>query len=160
MTKKTRLNALLMLPPGGIDLVSAALRHVRDATYLGGSPAPHTSLDQAFHLAGFGPECARKATLGRGAFNQTLGHRFDPFGDAVVEFAIDLDPLAHRYGATNWATRWPTLLKWDEQSRYERTGTRTQAEVDALLSDARDAVDSTVVSLWADGRLPEGMALW
>ena len=42
----------------GADLVSAALRHARDAEWLA-----HRSPDQAYHLAGYAPECARKATV-------------------------------------------------------------------------------------------------
>lgn len=43
-----------------VALVSAALRHINDArTLLATSPV------QAAYLAGYGPECARKAALAR-----------------------------------------------------------------------------------------------
>jgi len=66
------------LSKGQNALVSAALRHVGDAAaLLGESPA------QAFYLAGYGPECARKACLARwsdqeeDARNRAIGHRYD-----------------------------------------------------------------------------------
>jgi hypothetical protein len=46
-----------------VDLLSAALRHVRDAEHLATPNHSGYSPDQAHHLAGFGPECAQKATL-------------------------------------------------------------------------------------------------
>ena len=56
------------------DLLSAAIRHVRDAELLASTAGPNRSLDQAFHLAGFAPECARKATLPRSTFDKSIGH--------------------------------------------------------------------------------------
>lgn len=48
-----------MLADRALDLLSAALRHVRDAETLATSADDARSLDQAFHLAGYGPECER-----------------------------------------------------------------------------------------------------
>ena len=57
-----------------VDLLSAALRHVRDAEHLATPNHSGHSPDQAYHLAGFGPECARKATLYHRLFDKPLGH--------------------------------------------------------------------------------------
>jgi len=77
------------LSPKRTALVSAALRHVDDAqALLAVSPV------QAFHLAGFGPECARKAALtvpgaSQGTMDKAIGHGFHdnrPLGGEAVRF--------------------------------------------------------------------------
>jgi hypothetical protein len=57
-----------------LALFSAALRHLRDAEHLADATTPHGSLDQAYHLAGFAPECGRKATIAADWMNKALGH--------------------------------------------------------------------------------------
>ncbi len=47
------------------DFVSAALRHTRDAEHLV-AHGEHASRDQAWHLAGFAHECARKSLIREG----------------------------------------------------------------------------------------------
>lgn len=159
------------------DLVCVALRHIRDAEYLAnldgrhpphadGSPA-YTSLDQAYHLAGFGPECIRKAVLSIRDFDKEIGHRFNEPAAApvtttnedVIDVIIAMDPGAHRYYPVDapWASRYPALRAWTEEARYRRTGTYANdpARVRALLVEAREAIDEVVLSLWLDGRLPE-----
>ena len=70
--------------------------------------------------------------------------------------------LAHRFITEAGLGRYYDLRQGPGAPARDRDAGEHEipAFVDALLSDARDAVDSTVVSLWADGRLPEGMALW
>jgi hypothetical protein len=41
-----------MMQPEAFDLVSAALRHARDAEWLASKANPKRSPDQAYHLAG------------------------------------------------------------------------------------------------------------
>jgi hypothetical protein len=138
-----------------LALVSAALRHARDAEHLADTTSPYQSLDQAFHLAGFGPECARKATLSSRWSDKPLGHELGKKGDRVLDFVLGLDPAARRYNPLDWASRYPALHKWDPECRYETTGHRS-AKADATVAEARRAVDEIVSALWADGRLPDG----
>jgi len=135
-----------------LDLLSAALRHCRDAEHLLGSSHTSSSPDQAFHLAGFGPECARKAVLSRGTFDKALGHALAP--EAALGGALALDPAAHRYRITRWEMRHPALANWTEQARYEKTGQRDAAEASSTVSAARAIFDDIVLALWADGRIP------
>src|SRR5262245_44496192 len=85
------------------DLVSAALRHVRDAEHLLDAGADHASPDQAYHLAGFGPECVRKATLSIRWLDLAISHGFDDLAESLVDFAVSIDPLAHRYDPLAYA---------------------------------------------------------
>lgn len=139
-------------------LISAALRHVRDAAYLLDASHPGQSIDQAFHLAGFGPECARKALLGDRVFDKVLGHRFDAGVELVLDAALALDPQARRYSPRGWAARYPALPTWSEQSRYYATGTKTDASARPVVEQAARAVHDTVVALFADGRIPSGFS--
>lgn len=143
-----------------IDLLSAALRHVRDAESLLAPRSPGRSVDQAFHLAGYGPECARKATLGLRDFDKTIGHRFDERAEGVLDVLVALDPWALRYEPTRWGIRFPALAEWMETVRYRRTGATDEAKARALVGQAREAVDGVVAALWADGRFPDGEMPW
>jgi hypothetical protein len=136
------------------DALSAALRHVRDAEHLADTSHPHSSLDQAFHLAGFGPECVRKATLSDRALDKAIGHGVGEFAERALSAALAWDVIAHRYRLSDWANRFPTLKRWSVDSRYERTGRFSAPDVQPLLADARRAVDEVVWAIWADGRLP------
>lgn len=135
-------------------LVSAALRHVRDAEHLldGGYASP----DQAYHLAGFGPECSRKAALSLEWFDRLLGHEIGPVADRVLQVVIALDPQAVRYGLVDWETRYPRLARWEVGARYEKTGTRLRGEAALVVEEARKCVDEIVLSLLLDGRLEGG----
>jgi hypothetical protein len=137
------------------DLLSAAIRHIRDAELLASVAAPDRSLDQAYHLAGFGPECARKATLSRSTFDKAIGHGTTEASELSLEWALAHDPRAHRYriDLAAWAGRYPALAKWNEGARYDRTGRRQAPEVAALLAEARAIVGATVAALWGDGAL-------
>lgn len=148
----------LVLSEGAIDLASAALRHVRDAEHLL-DVGPDASPDQAYHLAAFGPECARKACLGRRWLDREIGHGAAPFADDVVDLLTALDPIAHRYDARSYHARLPELSRWTMDCRYERTGTRARAQAELLCKEARAAVDGIVSALWMDGRIPDGVTL-
>jgi hypothetical protein len=139
-----------------LSLLSAALRHTQDAEHLATPNRPYTSFDQAFHLAGFGPECARKSTLSQRWSDKPLGHALGRPADAILEFALALDPIAARYSPHDWSARYPALSAWDPQCRYEETGRRAPPEVERLVLEARRSVDEIVAALWADGRLPDG----
>lgn len=137
------------------DLASAALRHVRDAEHLL-APGDHQSVDQAYHLAGFGPECIRKAALGARWGDKIIGHDFSPDGEALLDVLIALDPLSVRAGVEDFARRFPEIEAWDVNKRYERTGSVDGETACDLVAAARRAVDETVLTLWLDGRLDDG----
>ena len=134
------------------DSISAALRHVRDAEHLASS-GPHQSLDQAFHLAGFGPECARKACLSERWADKAVGHGFGAETEHVLGVVLSLDVQAHRYHPESWNDRYPALDSWTEVSRYWPSGRADEAATTALVAAARSAVDEVVLALWSDGVL-------
>lgn len=133
-------------------LVSAALRHIRDAEHLLEN-GPQQSVDQAFHLAGFAPECIRKACL-RTSFHQPIGHTL--FDDVPLETALALDPHSARYPLRSWDRRWRALQRWRVQARYDRTGTADREHTRQLVAACRDAVTEVTLALYADGALPTG----
>jgi hypothetical protein len=115
--------------PRGLDekrvaLVSAALRHVRDAQRLLEPEGERTpSFDQAWHLAGFGPECIRKACITERQADKALGHELGPGGEHLLEWVLALDVGAWRYDVRDWATTRPLLGRWKPDARYSKTGT-------------------------------------
>ena len=135
------------------DLISAALRHLRDAEHLV-SEHSHRSLDQAYHLAGFGPECARKAALAQPGFNKLLGHDLGSASEALLEIVLALEPAAQRYAIDDLG-QFPSFSAWRPDCRYKRTGTIPEPAARSLIHEARVFVDRLVVELWADGRLGE-----
>ena len=123
------------------DMASAALRHIRDARRL---CAPPASLDQAWHLAGFGPECARKAALSDPRLRRLLGH--DAEDAALLSWLLSLDPRAQRSVTTPAPTG-----GWSPQDRYERTGSRGRAVVEPLLEACEADTLELVSGLWCAG---------
>ncbi|MFO0711315.1 MAG: hypothetical protein U0353_15810 [Sandaracinus sp.] len=144
------------MDPRNHDHLSAALRHLRDAEHLFEPGQPWHSADQAYHLAGFAPECARKATLSVAGFDQAIGHGISEASELALAVALTLDPRSQRYRTSNLAAHHPALEAWSENCRYERTGTRPDPEVTAILADARAVVDSIASALWMDGVVPAG----
>jgi hypothetical protein len=136
-----------------MGLLSAALRHARDAEHLVAADPPVQSLDQAYHLAGFGPECARKATLSTATFDKAIGHGFEGASEFALDFACATDPRTTRYHVNNDEASFPELRRWSPQARYERTG--TYQDPYPLLEEVRTIVDGIVFALWADGEIPE-----
>jgi hypothetical protein len=147
----------LMLERDGQAMLSAALRHIRDAERLAAA-GPLRSLDQSFHLSGLAPECARKASLSARTFHQAIGHGVVEASERALAFALAVDPAARRYDLTDWVSRYPALSAWRIGVRYERTGSRSEAETRCLVAEARDIVGRVVYALWADGRLPGDFA--
>jgi hypothetical protein len=138
-----------------LELLSAAIRHIRDAEFLASTPLPNQSLDQAFHLAGFGPECARKATWPRATFDKAIGHDTTDAAEASLAWALAHDPRARRYQVdlVAWHARYPALASWTTDTRYDQTGTHSQPQVNVLLTEARAAVTAILTALWIDGVL-------
>ena len=138
------MNDDFFLTPEQLALLSAALRHVRDAErLLADSP------DQTYHLAGFGPECARKAVLDFRWADKAIGHSFTPGTERLVDFLAALDPRAQHY-----LPKLPATLEgWQPQVRYNKTGTTTTKTAEEFLEHARRSTHGLLVSLWADGRI-------
>jgi hypothetical protein len=135
------------------DVISAALRHVRDAETLY-ADGPRRSIDQAFHLAGFAPECARKACLFERFADKAIGHGFDENTEAIIETALCVDPRAHRYRPLGWSMRFPVFADWTPVSRYWPTNQADESRTRQLIQDARTVVGEVVLAMWADGALP------
>jgi hypothetical protein len=145
-------------------LISAALRHVRDAEHLL-APGPHRSIEQALHLAGFGPECVRKACVDENMADKAFGHEFARADESVVDLLLALDPSASRYGLDEHTLKLPHREKhWSVDCRYMPTGeldARTgqpklkEEDVADVVREAREFVDDCVVELWCDGVLSE-----
>lgn len=153
--------------------LSAAIRHISDAEHLATPGQPHTSLDQAEHLAGFAPECARKALLDlshlpnevAAAFDKLLGHDFGDLAEQAIGLALALSPAARHYNVVGWGTNFPELLQWKEDCRYQYTGLAEERQRQEqakqqplwirqqLLQTARKLVDDAAIALWIDGRL-------
>ena len=127
---------------------SAALRHLRDARMLA-----RPSLDQAWHLVGFGPECALKACLSQEWQPRAVGHQTTLTGVAA-EWILELDPIARRRGAT--APSDP-LQGWTTNVRYDRTGTAAASniDIDAVIAVATQAVERQLADLWTSGDLED-----
>ena len=140
----------MQLKNKSLDLISAALRHMRDAEHLA-SDSENQSLDQAYHLAGFAPECIRKAILGRPSLNKILGHDLSTTSNKVIEMALAIDPMAHRYQLDREPPE--SLSRWKPDCRYEKTGSKGTNEAQPLLNDAQELVHGLIAELWADGRL-------
>ena len=119
-----------------------------DAEYL-----LEASPDQAWHLAGFGPECLRKACIEERMLDHALGHDLGPRSEDLLDWGIALDPHAWRYGLVDWSSQEPLLATWRPEHRYEKTGTRSGKVADELVTAARGLVDRVHADLWADGRI-------
>ena len=137
------------------ELTSAALRHIADAEdLLRASPV------QALYLAGYGPECARKAALARWTDrdedlrNRAIGHRFDGPAEVALQWFCDLDPLAPRYALLRWKVTYNVLGEWKEDVRYGRSDSITVTKARRFLHAAQELTLGTIAKLWADGRVP------
>jgi hypothetical protein len=135
-----------------LDFLSAAVRHRDDAERL-----LSQSPDQAFHLAGFAPECAQKAVLTGRWLDKAVGHLGDPVGEQAIEFALSAEPAAARYRLNLKGPGLPGLAAWRVDCRYERTGTRLGLAPSAV-TEAGSLVDEIASALFMDGRIPSEFA--
>lgn len=143
-----------------VDLVSAAIRHLRDAEFLADREGAHPSPDQAYHLAGYAPECMRKATLGVRWFDKAIGHRFDEAAGTAIDFAIAMDPMALRYNPRGIGDHFTELKAWREDVRYLRSGRIAPAQVERCVAESRELVEELLFALWWDGRLGREVLSW
>jgi hypothetical protein len=114
------------------------------------------SEDQAWHLAGFAPECARKACIEENLLDRVLGHDLGADADVWIDWWIPLDGMAWRYRLTGWADQDNVLQKWSPAHRYEPTGTRSGPAVVALVSACRRQTERVTADLWALARFRPG----
>ena len=128
------------------DFASAALRHIRDAVALLWSES-YASTDQAWHLAGFGPECARKAALSDDRVHRILGH--DAHDPSLLSWLQSLDQ--DLVGPSRSVA--PTS-DWKPSHRYEATGTRARQAVAQFVAGAEIDTLEIIGALWCAGRLP------
>lgn len=134
------------------SLASAALRHVRDARHLAGRHQD-SSRDQAWHLVGLGPECARKAMFADQWGLKALGHLLGDAGDEIAGWLAAMEPLPHRYRARAVAGELADLKGWQPEARYEATGTtdNLHRNLDAAVQAAERFTLGGIAMLWADG---------
>lgn len=137
-----------------MELVSAALRHISDArTLLPSSPV------QAMYLAGYGPECIRKAALMRlpgdeeDQRNRAIGHRFGKPEELTLKLFCDSDTLAPRYRLTGWKSQVNVLGDWKEDLRYGRSDSVPRGRATRLVDACETLTVQTLADLWSDGRL-------
>jgi len=136
-----------------LSLLSASLRHVRDSEALL-DEIGRPSVDQAWHLIGFGPECVRKACLAEDWADKPLGHDLGDRAALLLDFAVALDPTAWRLGLVQASPVVP-LAGWAPEVRYALTGTAKVAETRKAVAAAREFVDRAIVTLWSSGLLEE-----
>jgi hypothetical protein len=146
---------MLELDPRAQGFLSAAQRHLRDAEHLLRAPVPDRSVDQAYYLAGYGPECVRKAAVPASTYDQAMGHGVGESSEVALAYALATNVSAHRYELTQWYQRYPALTKWNETARYRRSGTFSEDQARDLLQQASDVVDAVTYALWADDVVPE-----
>jgi hypothetical protein len=137
------------MSPQQMAALSAALRHTRDARALLAS-----SPDQAWHLAGFGPECIRKACLQDRMFDKVIGHDWTCDTEEMLDAAVSLDARAWRYRLHGWAALEPHLGDWRPPHCYDKTGSHA-ADAQALVEAAERLVARVHAELWMDGELKD-----
>lgn len=131
-----------MLAGDQISLLSAGLRHQEDAQAL-----LVTSPDQSWHLAGFAPECARKACVTIEPLRKALGHEQGADADALLEIAFALDGRARRLPVTRGAPAGTPLARWRPDHRYDATGSHAP-DAPALVRQTSGLLDSLLAALW------------
>jgi hypothetical protein len=133
--------AAMAITPFGLR--SAAARHLADAD----GHFQNGNLEQAAHLAGFAPECARKAMLDH-RWHKRLGHRMD---GPVLELLASLEPRSvcetplDRDGERE-------LRAWTPEVRYAGSGTLRREAVAELVATAKRVAVHYLAQGWALGR--------
>ena len=149
---------LRMAPPSSSEsLLSAALRHADDARVLHSSGA-RQSEDQAWHLAGFAVEIARKSALALGPAGDVgtiMGHDLGEVGDVFIEAICAQEPIATRYRLTDLDRR---LAQWSPNHRYDGTGAHTDGRhtllgymtVNELVALGEETAHGALMAMWLD----------
>lgn len=129
------------------DMIDAGLRHLGTATRC----LEHADWEQVAHLAGFGPECLRKAAmLAPPAVNREFGHKLGMH--EMLDALSALRPHGLRLRADRLQTTWPALEDWDPQARYAADGTVSADQAKELHTDAAAAVRGLLFAMVLDER--------
>ncbi len=124
-------------------LRSAAARHLADASAM----VAVGNWDQAQHLVGFAPECARKAAL-ESRWHKLLGHIL--VGGAVLNTIEALEPTALCVQIPERARN--ALGGWEPECRYQATGTATENQVRERVDAADLSTRNALAVAWVVGR--------
>lgn len=116
------------LPPTPTGLLSAALRHQREAAELIKQIPPLAPPQQRSHAVSFGPACARAAVISAGEMVKLLGTEL---GERGVDLALALDPVAHRHAMQRPLAK----LSGREEETPEQALTAAREEVDEIALD-------------------------
>jgi len=103
--------------------------------------------DQADHLVGFAPECARKAGL-ENRWHKLLGHVL--VAGTVLDVVEALEPMASCVRIPERALK--ALDGWEPQCRYQSTGTANETAVRDRLAAADLATTNALAAAWVVGR--------
>lgn len=127
-------------------MIDAALRHLRGAR----AALASGDYEQAAHLVGFAPECARKAAIAEPDLWKKLGHDFSahPFLNALSA----LRPEGLRLRVDRLDSEFPVLRAWDPQIRYLKDGQISKYEAEDLERAAAEATARLVFAMTLEGR--------
>lgn len=121
-----------------------------------GGTKPYHSFDQVWHLAGFGPECARKARFPEAQWRKLLGHELGHVSDAILDWIEAIATEAARADLRRLVDGHLELARWKPDHRYQKSGTTTQAQARKIYDQAEQVTDRLLASLWVDGHI-EGL---
>jgi hypothetical protein len=124
-------------------LRSAAARHLGDASAM----VAAGNWDQAEHLIGFAPECARKAAL-ENHWHKLLGHVL--VVGTVLDIVESLEPMGTCVRIPEQALE--ELRSWKPECRYQVTGTATESLARRRVAAANLATTNALAAAWVVGQ--------
>lgn len=124
-------------------LRSAAARHLGDASAM----LRAGNWDQAEHLVGFAPECARKAALDS-HWHRLLGHVL--VVGPVLEALEALESMASCVRIPERALE--ALRSWKPECRYQATGIATEGSTRDRVAAADLATTNVLAAAWVVGQ--------
>lgn len=134
-----------------LDFVSAATRHLGDASKLHGD----SRFDNSTYHAGYVVECSLKAVVARtGVDPKTYGHRLLKLQRDGLAFAALVAPGCVRYTPDERDVR-TVNDKWSESMRYSRTGDCSPADSDTLVRASGRVWDRCIAQMFLDGLIEE-----
>jgi HEPN domain-containing protein len=132
------------------NYVSAALRHLEDATSLDAAGR----YENAAYLAGYVIECALKEVLLRyGYAARTYGHDLRVLHGRALELASLLSPGMAHYRSDAYWTLPAGAARWTPDFRYARTGDVLAGMAGEILAAARGIYERVLVPMILDGRI-------
>lgn len=103
--------------------------------------------DQAEHLIGFAPECARKAAL-ENHWHKLLGHVL--VVGTVLDAVEALEPMASCVRIPEQALE--ALRGWKPECRYQATGSVTESSARHRVAAAELATINALAAAWVVGQ--------